>query len=621
MQTPSVMTSTNFSGRQQDLGRNERMQQPVTPQQSISFGRQESHTISHLPRYQQQVRSYAGTRPSSSDEPQRGFGQRQEYRAPFPPYAHRRNSAGSIQSFASSGPREPTLTPDTPRPTSSNGSALSCGRREVPRAPTIPGYTLPIPCVPVARFNPTISSDSPVDGTARSTDRGTDFLNLGTASPQENVGDRKQMQEPVTPKTAPNELARHLKQVNTTISIAGPSASAPSAIIGQGQAALPVPSISLRSPFVPTFRAGEHNCSSRRPGNHSTERFGTLVDEEPVEKTQTKRRGELPVEPAEGLDRTPAVVGCRDPAKLIVQYETRKVVNNEGTPQLVKGAGAYYRYPHCMDWNNKEHIKKLNSWREQIHRRQFDRKRKTRYYWLESEKVAILEMFASHLEERALQDKHDPLWNRLANAYNTRFYERLQRTGSRFVADGRAKGDGFMDRDRLTPWRTANSLLGVSKKWPELKTMLMVAKTDLRDKSKQNGPTIKPRYTTNEQDSDDEEMMDPDQFLPRTTSTCKLPSSRKRDLVRDSSLKLETDEEDVREDYGEGSGGMRLRGHTGKLHAYDAYEDSDSHGPRGFGGDMDDSYMSGINLVDESDGEAEVPASFVVGELLKKKLT
>jgi len=562
---------------------------------------------------------------NSSNGKTRGFDQGKEYRTPYPPYDHRLISSGSAHNFGCFSQEELTHASDAPRPTSSNRSAQSPSQREAPHVPIMPD-SASAPYAPIKFFEPNMPFGSPLNGTSHFNNWSTEDISRGF-----NVDDMKEIQAPITPEATPGEPARLLRKVTQTINFAGPLAPAPPVNTSEAQQALPAPSVSLRSPFVPTARADQHKTSSRRPANYSARPIGTLVDEEPAQKNQIKRRGELPVEPTGGVDRTPAVVGKRDPAKLVVQYETRKVVHNGGTRQLVKGAGAFYRYPHRMDWNSKEHIKKLNAWREQIHRRQFDRKRKTRHYWLESEKVVVLELLEAHLQERSLQDKHEPLWNRLANTYNTRNYKRLQRTGSRFVADGKAKGDGLMDRDRLAPWRTSNSLLGISKKWPEIKAMLMAVRRDIRDKNKQKGITANPRTANEEPYSDDEEMIDPDEYWPTTAPTVKpTKRSRKQELVEGPSLRPESDEEDVREDlgsaFGKGFGdGSSSTGYMNDGYAYDVQGISDDYGQSGFdtsgGGDLDDTVISRNNLVDESDGEAEVPEPFVDEELSKEKRT
>jgi len=570
LQTPANMTNAGFSERQQPVGSYEQMQLPVTPQEPFSLSRPLSYTTNYQPGQQQQTRPYSCSRATSSSKLALGFDQRQEYHTPFPPYSRRRSSSGSAYSSRCSGQRELPRAPGSPSSTSHNGSTKADGQTDLFREQLTLGYA-PTLDFREASFKPNASYDITPDGSQDD----------GTVGPPVSLSNKNNPPTQVTPKTNADELASSPQQTALVLSTIEKSVLVPPVNASHGQQNLPIPSVGLRSPFVPTFRTREQNSVSRRSTTGPTGLISTLVDAEPTEKNRGKRRGELPVEPSGGLDRSPAVVGSRDPTKLVIQYDTRKVIHKRGTPQLVKGAGAFYRYPHRMDWNSKENIKKLNAWREQIHRRQFDRKRKTRHYWLESEKVAVLEAFETHLQERALRGKNEPLWNRLANTYNARYYNRIQRTGSRFVADGRAKGDGLMDRDRLTPWRTANSLLGISKKWPELKTMLMNLRNDVRDKKKNNGATIRHRSVDDEEYSDDEEMIDPDQRLP-TTNPADKPTKRstKRKVAENVSLVMESDEESVSEDLGAKLGesfgdGMSPTGYTSDGYVYDAEELSD----------------------------------------------
>ncbi|KAG9243633.1 hypothetical protein BJ878DRAFT_509987 [Calycina marina] len=253
------------------------------------------------------------------------------------------------------------------------------------------------------------------------------------------------------------------------------------------------------------------------PSNETTT---ALIDPPPAIKNIGKRRGELAVEPVEGLDRSPAVVGRREVSKLSVSYKTKKYDDQQ---RLIDGAGAIYRYPHEMDWNNRDHVKKLNAWREQIHRRTFDQKRKTRPYWIEAEKAAVIELLGQHLQERAAVSKFDPLYKRVANVYNTRYHGRLQFAGHRLVADSRARAGGLLDKDRPAPWRTASALLGVSKKWPELTSMLGRASGEVRQHNEDIGFPVR---GSSEGGSDDEEIPNPDNSLPSTTFSSSKKSAK-----------------------------------------------------------------------------------------------
>ncbi|KAH6721091.1 hypothetical protein BKA61DRAFT_665846 [Leptodontidium sp. MPI-SDFR-AT-0119] len=160
------------------------------------------------------------------------------------------------------------------------------------------------------------------------------------------------------------------------------------------------------------------------------------------------------------IDIEKAKLGVVDPSKLVLVFKTAKPdPSNAG--QMVPGTSLNYSYSKTLndfDWNNMEHIRALNNWRQQVFLRRLQTSRKPRQYWLVSERKALLE-----LAETQLQTYGRLKWNLLADSFNN------QNTGLTDGADEEVISHGLrlssiLGETRPKPWRTRYSLIALSKK-------------------------------------------------------------------------------------------------------------------------------------------------------------
>lgn len=152
----------------------------------------------------------------------------------------------------------------------------------------------------------------------------------------------------------------------------------------------------------------------------------------------------------------------KDLTKLEINFDT--VLKCEKTGKILDHHFVHNRYQHPVDWNNARSVGKLNGWRRQILGRNFPPTRKTREFWLQSEKDLALELIKQHLLARGFVK-----WRKLANEYNRYYTDVVQRRGEKLLTKF-----GKMDRlenDRAAPWRTSGSLIGMAIKWPEVKDL------------------------------------------------------------------------------------------------------------------------------------------------------
>ena len=261
--------------------------------------------------------------------------------------------------------------------------------------------------------------------------------------------------------------------------------------------------------------------------------IAVMIDLLPEDKKlKGKEKNEVPVIPANGLNRTPAQLGVRDLSKLQLAFQTLKSVKTEdrggqtyyiplrnAEKKFELGSGAKFEYTSIREfnWNDREHIRLLNSWREQLLRRHFGQKRETRNFWTEVERGWVLGLLEEMLRQRSTID-----FIGLANKYNARYYGQTQPAGIRMVKNGKRHEGSWTIQPRRTPWRSSSAILGQSKKWPEWKALEnlackwrtkmtaeeVAANNKKYEKVESKNPNAAEEELAEDEDDDDEESAD-----------------------------------------------------------------------------------------------------------------
>ncbi|KAF4626862.1 hypothetical protein G7Y89_g11297 [Cudoniella acicularis] len=167
-----------------------------------------------------------------------------------------------------------------------------------------------------------------------------------------------------------------------------------------------------------------------------------------------------------GIDRTMAKLGIQNDSLLNIDFDTEKPdKSKEG--KWLPGKRVFNRYDHAdeMDWEDKEMIKKLNSWRHQILNRNFGNIRPIRPHWIEPEKQLALVIM-----KRQLQTRKTIKWRALANEFNKHFQGTTQKKGELLLRKGMKK-QGCLYVDRPAPWRKASAIRTAAEKWEEYDTL------------------------------------------------------------------------------------------------------------------------------------------------------
>lgn len=179
-----------------------------------------------------------------------------------------------------------------------------------------------------------------------------------------------------------------------------------------------------------------------------------------------------------------------------IDYRTRKPdpVNPD---EWIESTYVRNRYGREVDWTNKASVTRLNTWREQILRRNFSKVRKERPNWTESERDHV-----ERLVRRQLQTRSTIAWHRLANDFNRARYatKGYDRAGERGVAGDRGLTSFHVKGDRHCPWRTSAAIRGQEKNWPGFKRIITQAG---KRRARGGAGTVK------HDSSDEEELPDP----------------------------------------------------------------------------------------------------------------
>ena len=196
-----------------------------------------------------------------------------------------------------------------------------------------------------------------------------------------------------------------------------------------------------------------------------------------------------------------------------------------------------------FDFDNPDHIKRINVWRRQILGRNFDKQRKTRQFWLELEKEYVV-----HLARAQLSSSSRIKWNRLANAFNERFQGTTQCTGEKLLSQGRQNFSG-LQVERKAPWRTAAAIQGMSVKWGDFRELVREAE-DREDGGhsiamEDADGDVESRET--EDELDDVEIPDPNPNPEPGVTPRKYKPYGKKSKGKVQSTKVETQDEEESE--------------------------------------------------------------------------
>jgi len=148
-----------------------------------------------------------------------------------------------------------------------------------------------------------------------------------------------------------------------------------------------------------------------------------------MQKHVAKRKHGERCLPDPTISRDNALVGHPDLSKtsFILQTE-RPDSENPGT--FSPSDPVHFIYAKEVDWNNKESVNKLNSWRYQVFKRTWGQKRDSRPPWTINEKDKLLEMMSSHLSSPATGGRYSQInWAEIERNFNQFFQNHIHRKG------------------------------------------------------------------------------------------------------------------------------------------------------------------------------------------------
>lgn len=177
------------------------------------------------------------------------------------------------------------------------------------------------------------------------------------------------------------------------------------------------------------------------------------------------------------VSREPAKVGAKNESLMKIEFTLIRR-NNVGSKLREDWL---FTYGHPVDWNNRDSIRRLNAWREQILRRLFGNKRSTRKYWTLWEKNRLIYLIKAQMAEDPSRKKLQ--WNRIHNDFNRGHAGQVSRVGSRLAAENDKKGNAqnaadasstatTLQEPRGNPMRTLASIHGQVNRWPEVKALV-----------------------------------------------------------------------------------------------------------------------------------------------------
>lgn len=167
------------------------------------------------------------------------------------------------------------------------------------------------------------------------------------------------------------------------------------------------------------------------------------------------------------IDRTRASIKRPDDSMLTLKFLARHPTDTTKPTVL-----CVYKYQGELDWKDRQCVKKLNDFRDQIIRRNFERIRKSQPKWVERERDTLLELVEQQLKTRSV-----PAWSRLANTFNTQNKNVVHRAGEKHVhANHHSISGKHLIEDRPAPWRIASAIIRQSYKMKDFAKILKDAK-------------------------------------------------------------------------------------------------------------------------------------------------
>jgi hypothetical protein len=132
-----------------------------------------------------------------------------------------------------------------------------------------------------------------------------------------------------------------------------------------------------------------------------------------------------------------------------------------------------------LDWNDPNHIKKLNNWRKQIFRRNIGSVATPRAKWTELDIEVLGEIIATYLDESGKNEIDDETWDRAAGILNDQLRFVQQHKGDPLARSFR-KGGKLTKRSQLAEDRLGRDRKGLACKVQASKspyTMLILSRT------------------------------------------------------------------------------------------------------------------------------------------------
>jgi hypothetical protein len=144
--------------------------------------------------------------------------------------------------------------------------------------------------------------------------------------------------------------------------------------------------------------------------------------------TAKRKHGERCL-PDLNVSRDNAVVGQPDPSKLSFVLKTERP--DPATPgAFLPSDPINFMYSKEVDWDNKESVGKLNSWRYQVFKRTLGQKRESRPPWTINEKDKLLQMMHTHLSSTETGGRYSKInWVQIEQDFNQFFQGYTHRKG------------------------------------------------------------------------------------------------------------------------------------------------------------------------------------------------
>ncbi|KAE9369347.1 hypothetical protein N431DRAFT_346057 [Stipitochalara longipes BDJ] len=155
---------------------------------------------------------------------------------------------------------------------------------------------------------------------------------------------------------------------------------------------------------------------------------GKGIDLATQKHTAKRKYGERCL-PDPSVSRDNAIVGQPDPSKMSIVLQTERP--DLATPgSFLPSDPVHFTYTNKVNWDDKESVSKLNSWRYQVFKRTLGQKRESRPPWTINEKDKLIEMMSSHLSLPATGGRYSQInWGEVERNFNQFFQGHIHGKG------------------------------------------------------------------------------------------------------------------------------------------------------------------------------------------------